>query len=84
VNRKRLSIVEGLAGITFVGLGLWGLLTQENSFLFNFLPKGQLNMIFSAGILPIIYIAIGFKVASEFASIVDDMMCEAVCHGGEK
>ncbi len=84
VNRKRLSAVEGLAGLTFVGLGLWGLFTQGNSFLFNFLPKGQLNMIFSAGILPIIYIAIGFKVASEFASIVDDMMCEAVCRGGEK
>ncbi len=84
VNRKRLSVVEGIAGLTFVGLGLWGLFTQGNSFLFNFLPKGQLNMIFSAGILPIIYIAIGFKVASEFAGIVDDMMCEAVCRGGEK
>ncbi len=84
VNRKRLSVVEGLAGLTFVGLGLWGLLTKGNSFLFNFLPKGQFNTLFSAGILPIIYIAIGFKVASEFASIVDDMMCEAVCRGGEK
>ncbi len=84
VNRNKLTIAEGIAGLVFVGLGLWGLLTNGNSFLFNFLPKGRLNMIFSAGILPVIYIAIGFKVASEFAGIVDDMMCEAVCGGGEK
>ncbi len=84
VKRSGLSVLEGLAGLTFVCLGLYGLLTPESSFLYNFLPKGQLNMLVSAGILPIIYIAIGFKVASEFAGIVDDMMCQVICRGGEK
>ncbi len=84
VSRKKLSAVEGLAGLTFVLLGLYGLMLPESSFLFNFLPKGQLNALLSAGILPIIYIAIGFKVAAEFAGIVDDMMCEVICRGGEK
>ncbi len=84
VNRGGLSIIEGLAGLTFVVLGLWGLFTPTDSFLYNFLPKGLFNTLVSAGILPIIYIAIGFKVASEFAGIVDDMMCEVICRGGEK
>ncbi len=83
-NRKKLSMVEGLAGITFIVLGLYGLLMPESSFLYNFLPKGQLNQLLSGGILPIIYIAIGFKVASEFAGIVDDMMCEVLRQGGDK
>jgi len=83
VNRKKLAITEGLAGLLFVAFGIAGIFTHASSFLFNFLPKGELNLIFSAGILPILYIAIGFKVGSEFASIIDDMMCEAVC-GGEK
>ncbi len=84
VNRSRLSMVEGLAGITFIVLGLYGLLMPESSFLYNFLPKGELNALLSSGILPIIYIAIGFKVAAEFAGIIDDMMCEVICRGGEK
>ncbi len=84
VKRGGLSVLEGLAGLTFVVLGLYGLFMPQSSFLYNFLPKGQLNMLVSAGILPIIYIAIGFKVASEFAGIVDDMMCQVICRGGEK
>jgi len=83
-NRNGLSIVEGLAGLTFVVLGLIGLFLPQSSFLFNFLPKGIFNTIVSAGILPIIYIAVGFKVASEFAGIVDDMMCQVICRGGGK
>ncbi len=83
-NRDGLSIIEGLAGLTFVVLGLIGLFLPQYSFLYNFLPKGTLNTIVSAGILPIIYIAIGFKVASEFAGIVDDMMCQVICRGGGK
>ncbi len=83
-RRAGLSVVEGIAGLTFVILGLIGLLVPQSSFLYNFLPKGQLNALISAGILPIIYIAVGFKVASEFAGIVDDMMCQVICRGGEK
>ncbi len=83
VNRKKLAVTEGLAGLIFVVFGAIGIFTGAHSFLFNFLPKGTLNMLFSAGILPILYIAIGFKVGSEFASIIDDMMCQTVC-GGER
>ena len=46
-------------------------------FLSNFLPKGILFSLFSAGIIPIIYIAIGIKVGSELAFIIDRLMEES-------
>ncbi len=84
LKRGGLAAIEGLAGLTFVTLGLYGLLTPKVSFLYNFLPMGVFNTLVSAGILPIIYVAIGFKVASEFAGIIDDMICDVMCRGGEK
>ncbi len=84
LKRKGLAAIEGLAGLTFVCLGLYGLLTPKVSFLYNFLPMGTFNTLVSAGILPIIYIAIGFKVASEFAGIIDDVMSDVMYHGGEE
>ncbi len=69
----RLGVVESLAGLTFVTVGLIGLATG-GYFLLNFLPKGTLNMLFSAGIIPVIYVAIGFKVGSELAGIIGNLM----------
>ncbi|MFO7851983.1 MAG: Na(+)/H(+) antiporter subunit B [Bacteroidota bacterium] len=65
--------VEGLAGLTFVVIGIIGL-TVGKDFLFNFMPKGEPGMLFSAGIIPIIYLAIGLKVGSELAGIIDDLI----------
>ena len=73
VNEKKIKLVEGLAGITFVGLGLYGLMV-EGSFLANFLNTGVVGTIFSGGIIPIIYIAIGLKVGSELTNIISNMI----------
>ena len=69
-NKTLMSVLEGLAGLTFIGLGLVGLFGSGNSFLHNFLPLGKFNTIFSAGIIPVIYAVVGVKVAAELSSVV--------------
>ncbi|TRZ54098.1 MAG: cation:proton antiporter, partial [Dehalococcoidia bacterium] len=70
------KVIESLAGLVFVVVGLLGL-SFGGYFLLNFLPKGTPNVLFSAGIIPIVYIAIGFKVGSELAGIIDNLMEES-------
>jgi multicomponent Na+:H+ antiporter subunit B len=67
------TTVEVLGGLTFIGIGIAGMMTGGD-FLYNFLPKGEPNMLFSAGIIPLIYIAVGFKVGSELAGIIDNLI----------
>ncbi|RKY86138.1 cation:proton antiporter [candidate division KSB1 bacterium] len=69
------KLAESLGGLIFVIVGLVGL-AVGGYFLINFLPKGIPNSLFSAGIIPIIYIAIGFKVGSELSSIIDKLVEE--------
>ena len=73
INKKSSGIIESLSGLIFVGIGLLGLIFSRY-FLANFLPKGIPNTLFSAGIIPIIYIAIGFKVGFELTGIIDDLL----------
>jgi len=73
INKKSSSVAESLSGLIFVGIGLLGLVFS-GYFLTNFLPKGVPNTIFSAGIIPVIYIAIGFKVGFELTGIIDDLL----------
>jgi multicomponent Na+:H+ antiporter subunit B len=74
ISEKRTKAVESLGGLVFVVVGLIGLAVGGHYFLSNFLPKGILFSLFSAGIIPIIYIAIGFKVGSELAAIIDRLV----------
>lgn len=73
INENTSIIIESLAALTFIALGIIGL-TIGKDFLFNFLSKGEPNALLSAGIIPIIYIAIGFKVGSEIAGIIDHLI----------
>lgn len=73
--------VESLAGIVFVVIGLAGLAVGGKYFLSNYLPKGEFNSLFSAGIIPVIYIAIGLKVGSELAGIIDRMILNSEVTG---
>jgi len=75
VSHTALSIVESLAGITFAGVGLLGFI-NGGTFLENFLPTGVLNNLFSGGIIPIIYIAVGFKVAAELTGVIYTVLNE--------
>ena len=73
LSRGALSVAEGGGGLVFVVVGLLGL-ACTGYFLQNFLPKGQPNLLLSAGIIPLIYVAIGVKVGSELARIIADLM----------
>lgn len=72
------TATESIAGLTFVIIGLIGL-GVGGYFLSNFLPKGSPFALFSAGVIPILYVAIGLKVGAELAGIVANMI-----EGGEE
>jgi multicomponent Na+:H+ antiporter subunit B len=46
------------------------------SFLQNFLPTGTLNDLFSGGVIGIIYILVGFKVAAELTGLIYTVLHE--------
>ena len=75
VSHGVLTWVESLAGITFATAGLAGLILGK-TFLENFLPVGTINYLFSGGIIPIIYIAVGFKVGAELTGVLYTMLNE--------
>ena len=77
INKILTRNTESISGFVFVVTGLAGLAAGGHYFLSNFLPKGTLNTLFSAGIIPVIYIAIGLKVGSELTGIIDNMMEES-------
>ncbi len=71
------KVAEGLAGTLYVMVGAVGLIIG-GYFLINFLPTGVVGDLFSAGIIPVIYVLIGLKVGSEITGIVRDMHKEEV------
>ncbi len=77
ISETASKTIESLSGLIFVVIGLVGLAVGGHYFLSNFLPKGELNTLFSAGIIPILYIAIGFKVGSELAGVIDHLIEES-------
>lgn len=64
-----LGWVEGLAGASFIAIGLWAL-SADQAFLTPWLAKGVLGDLFSAGTLPLLYLALGLKVGAELASLL--------------
>ena len=72
VHEETLSVTESLSGLVFVVVGLIGL-AVGGAFLLDFLPSGSPYLVFSAGIIPIIYSAIGFKVGAELGAIIDKL-----------
>lgn len=79
LSEKSFAITESLAGMTFVVVGLIGL-GVGGYFLNNFLPKGSVFALFSSGVIPILYAAIGLKVGAELTGIVANMFGS----GGER
>jgi multicomponent Na+:H+ antiporter subunit B len=65
--------LESLAGLGFVGVGLYGLFTY-GSFLQNTHSVGNLNDLISGGLIPLIYIFIGIKVATELTNVLDILL----------
>lgn len=72
-NHNRMVWIESIAGLSFITLGIWGLISN-NTFLGNIPEVGSLNSLISGGLIPIIYIAVGFKVAVELTGILDILL----------
>lgn len=70
LNHKLLTLFESLSGAGFVLIGILSVFLI-NKFLGNFLPLGEMGNLFSSGVLPIIYIFVGMKVASEIIILVE-------------
>ncbi len=73
VNHNAITWIESLAGLLFVFIGIGGLIFGM-TFLQNFLPTGKLNDLLSGGIIGIIYVAVGFKVAAELTGVIDTVL----------
>ena len=74
---KGFKVLESVMGVFYVLIGLAGLVLS-GFFLENFLPTGVVGELFSAGIIPVVYIIIGLKVGSEVASIIDNFLTQEV------
>lgn len=72
---KGFKMLESVAGSIYVVIGIVGLFVADY-FLVNFLDNGVLGTLFSAGIIPIVYVLIGLKVGSEISGIVDNFLTE--------
>jgi len=70
LNHKIVSLFESLSGAGFVLAGILSFLLVDK-FLGNFLPLGNIGALFSAGVIPIIYIFVGLKVASEITVMIE-------------
>ncbi len=73
VSHNVLTWVESVAGILFVSVGIWGLISGA-TFLENVLGTGTLNDLISGGVIPLIYIAVGFKVAAELTGVLETLL----------
>lgn len=69
VNHTGLSIIEGFSGAAFIVIGILALI-QGQEFLTPLLGKGELGDLFSAGTLPLLYLAVGLKVGAELSGLL--------------
>lgn len=68
-NEESAAMVEGLAGASFIVIGLAGL-SADRGFLAPLLEPGTVGRLFSAGTLPLLYAAVGLKVGAELAGLL--------------
>jgi multicomponent Na+:H+ antiporter subunit B len=71
LNGTLLSIVESLAGVLFVALGILGIILAGGFLDPRFLPAGELGRFISAGAIPPISILLGIKVGAELSVVID-------------
>jgi len=69
------KVLESTMGVLYILLGVVGLFIT-GIFLENFIDNGTLGSLFSAGMIPIIYVIIGLKVGSEISSVIDHFLSE--------
>ncbi|HIP61443.1 MAG TPA: hypothetical protein EYG98_02700 [Sulfurovum sp.] len=70
LDHKIITVFESLSGAGFVLVGILGVILGD-LFLSNILPLGTLRDLFSSGVMPIIYIFVGLKVAAEITVLIE-------------
>jgi multicomponent Na+:H+ antiporter subunit B len=71
INHSIFKSIESLSGLAFVSIGLIGLIGFGVFLKLDLIPMGVFNTLFSAGLIPIVYIVVGFKVGSELTAVID-------------
>jgi len=71
LNVALLGVVESLAGVIYVGVGILGLVLAGSFLDTRFLPRGEFGAFFSAGAIPLISALLGVKVGAELSVIID-------------
>lgn len=69
-NHKIIEFVESVSGLSFILLGIAGLVLAGGFLDNDFLPLGTAGELFSAGAVPLIYIFVGLKVGAELTNIL--------------
>lgn len=69
IDGRWVNLLEGLSGAAFVVIGLVAL-AGGREFLAPWLGPGRLGELFSAGTLPLLYLAVGLKVGAELAGVL--------------
>lgn len=69
LSHKTITWVESVSGFSFVIIGLLGIILAGGFFDNAILGMGEFGSLFSAGVIPIIYIFIGLKVGAELSNI---------------
>lgn len=68
-DEERASLFEGLGLLAFILLAMVGFLAGARIFFNNYLPKGQLGELVSAGVIPLYNIAVGIEVCAALFTI---------------
>jgi multicomponent Na+:H+ antiporter subunit B len=71
LNIEFLTIMESVAGVLFVLVGIAGLIVAGGFLDNRILPLGQFGAFFSAGAIPVLSILLGVKVGCELSVILD-------------
>lgn len=72
-SHQAISVLESIAGVAYVGIGLLGLLLAGGFLDNRFIPIGTVGAMFSAGAIPVIYSLIGLKVGAEISSMLSNL-----------
>ncbi len=83
LNIGLLHDLEATSAILFVGIGIIGI-AMTGGFLANFLSKGTLFRLFSAGTIPLLNILIGAKVGVALFLVVWSLSLFHIDEGGEQ
>jgi multicomponent Na+:H+ antiporter subunit B len=71
LNAAALSVIESLAGLSYVAIGMLGLVLAGGFLDPRFLPPGETGAFLSAGAVPLISALLGIMVGAELSVIIN-------------